>query len=267
MGAAPAERWKDLNDFARKKWITGDIYTNATTPYFRAPHVYVALASRFMAGRSALTAEQRKASGVADAYAKASGFNETVLLTSRGGNRYDRTFLEAFIRPGLGLKAWTTRSHYAAWGIVPTPDSDTHLSLYVAKELGYGSNHLARYTLRYDGFISVNAPYAWDRDGYGRPKPAELLTKPFTFSGKRLLINYSTSAIGRLRVEIQDAGGKSIEGRTLSDCEVIVGDEIEREVAWKGRSDLSDLAGKPVRLRFTMSDADLFSLRFGDGRQ
>jgi hypothetical protein len=223
-----------------------------------------------MAGRYALTGEQRKASGVADApygYVKAAGFNETMLLTSRGGNRYDRTFVEGFIRPGLGLKAWTTRSHYAAWGMVPTPGSDTHLSLHVARECGYESNHLARYTLRYDGFISVNAPYAWARDPHGRPRPAELLTKPLVFSGKRLLINYSTSAIGSVRVEVQDADGKPIAGRALSDCRPIVGDEIEREVAWAGGSDVSNLAGKPVRLRFAMSDADLFSLRFGDGTQ
>ena len=35
-------------------------------------------------------------------------------------------------------------------------------------------------------------------------------------------------------------------------------------VAWEGRQDVSRLAGKPVRLRFVMKDADLFSFRFRD---
>lgn len=37
---------------------------------------------------------------------------------------------------------------------------------------------------------------------------------------------------------------------------------IERIVAWKQGADVSTLAGRPVRLRFTMKDADLFALRF-----
>lgn len=254
---------KGFSDWARNQWKTRDLYTSSTTPYFRAPHIYISLASRFMAGKDATTEEQRKAAGMIFAdYLKAHGFNDTVLLTSRGGARYDRTFFESFIRPGLGVKAWTTRANYAACGIVPTPDSDTQLSLYVAKETGYKSHHLARYTLRYDGFISVNAPFAWERDHYGRAKGAELLTKPLIFSGKRLFINYSTGAAGSVRVEMQDENGKSVEGRTLKDCPDIIGDEIEHEVKWKGGSDLSNLAGKAIRLRLVMFDADLYSIRF-----
>jgi hypothetical protein len=37
---------------------------------------------------------------------------------------------------------------------------------------------------------------------------------------------------------------------------------IERVATWKGGSDVSELNGKPVRLRFGMKGADLFSLRF-----
>ncbi len=50
----------------------------------------------------------------------------------------------------------------------------------------------------------------------------------------------------------------------MGDCKLIVGDEIERELAWTSGSDVSNLPGKAVRLRFVMSDADLFSLRFAD---
>ena len=109
-----------------------------------------------------------------------------------------------------------------------------------------------RYTLRLDGFVSVNAPLAG----------GELITRPFTFSGKELEINYSTSAAGQVRVEMQDAEGRPLPGFTLEDCEPIWGDHVARTVKWKAGSDVSAQAGKPVRLRFEMSDADLFSLRF-----
>ena len=45
----------------------------------------------------------------------------------------------------------------------------------------------------------------------------------------------------------------------------IIGDEIARTVAWQGGADVSRLAGRPVRLRFVMKDADLFSMRFLNG--
>ncbi|HUR52968.1 MAG TPA: hypothetical protein VMZ71_02470 [Gemmataceae bacterium] len=40
------------------------LYTNQTNPYFRAPHLYVALAARFMPGRSALSKEQLAAATI-----------------------------------------------------------------------------------------------------------------------------------------------------------------------------------------------------------
>jgi len=40
------------------------------------------------------------------------------------------------------------------------------------------------------------------------------------------------------------------------------GGEIERVVSWKGNSNLSKLAGTPVRLRFVIKDGDLYSIRF-----
>jgi hypothetical protein len=36
----------------------------------------------------------------------------------------------------------------------------------------------------------------------------------------------------------------------------MVGDQIEQTVSWKSGSDVSGLAGTPVRLRFVMKDAD-----------
>ena len=90
----------------------------------------------------------------------------------------------------------------------------------------------------------------------------EVLTKPLTFTGKELLINFATSAAGSVLAEIQDEMGRPLDGFSLADAVEIYGDSIEREVSWKGGTDVGALVGKPVRLRFVLKDADLFSFRF-----
>ena len=111
---------------------------------------------------------------------------------------------------------------------------------------------MRRYTLRMDGFGSMHAPLSG----------GEFLTKPVVFAGAELVVNFSSSAAGGLRVELQDAVGKPLGGFTLADSEDIFGDSIERVVKWTGGSDVSALAGKSVRLRFALRDADLYSFRF-----
>ena len=89
-----------------------------------------------------------------------------------------------------------------------------------------------------------------------------MVTKPLRFKGSRLEINYATSAAGGLRIEMQDPKGQPIPGFTLEDCPEIIGDQIERNVAWKGDPDLRSLSGKAVRMRVVLKDADLYSIRF-----
>lgn len=225
-----------------------ELYTNQTLPYFRAPHIYAAIAARFMAGKRVVPPEQFQAMGGEGHYGN--DCSDAVLLTSRGGERYDRTFMEAFVRPGPGLRNWTSRTNYPAWGIVPAGDGE--MSFYITRDYGHPSIYLQRMTMRLDGFASVNAPYAG----------GEMVTKPFVFAGAALNINYATSAAGEVRVEVQDADGAPMPGYRLDECDMIAGDETERMVAWNGAGDVAGLAGRPVRLRFAMKDADLFSLQF-----
>jgi len=84
------------------------LYTNGTHPYFRAPHIYIALAKRFFPSKAALPAEAAKALVSNPAYRVAS--SDSVFMTTRGGGHYDRTFMEAFIRPG----STTTRPRWAS---------------------------------------------------------------------------------------------------------------------------------------------------------
>jgi hypothetical protein len=214
------------------------LYTNATTPYFRAPHILLAFPKRFLPTRK-----------VMKDYAEP-GVSDGVFMSSRDGLHFDRRFMEAFLRPGRDIRNWTDRNNMIAWGVVPTAPDE--ISIYYSQNYQHPTAHLRRGVLRTDGFVSVNAPY----DG------GELVTKPLVFEGNDLVINYATSAAGSVRVEMQDADGKPIEGRSLEDAQEIYGDEIERVVSWKAGGDLGALAGKPVRLRFVLKDADLYSLRF-----
>jgi len=226
------------------------LYTNQTTSYFRAPHIYIGTAARFMQGRRVLSDAQLQAAGINLKSWLKDDCSEVVLLSSRGGRRYERMFPEAFIRPGLGDTNWVSRTNYPALGIVPT--GPTEMSVYVQRDNGQPTHHLKRYRMRIDGLASVHAPY----------RGGEMFTKPLTFTGKELVINYSTSAAGGIRIEIQDEDGAPLPGFALKDCPEIIGDQIERVVAWKGGTNVAPLAGKRVRLRFAMKDADLYSVRF-----
>jgi hypothetical protein len=66
-----------------------------------------------------------------------------------------------------------------------------------------------------------------------------------------------------MRVEVQDAVGKPIDGFTADQCAEFFGDFLDRPVHWKDGKSFAELAGKPVRLRFIMKDADLYAIRFG----
>lgn len=224
------------------------LYTNQTSPYFRAPHIYLAIGARFMPKRQVLTDEQAKALNVNPNYFK--DCSDAILMTTRGGNNYDRTFMESFIRPGIGLENWVSRSNYPVLNVVQTSPSE--LSVYVNESYAQPTAHIKRYSLRLDGFASLNAGL----------KGGEVITKPFKFKGKELEINYSTSAAGSVRIEILDEKNKPVPGYTLNDSQEIIGNEIKRIVSWNGKEDVSSLEGKPVKLKIYLKDADLYSLKF-----
>ena len=234
------------------------LYTNGTRPYFRAPHIYMATPMRFVPGRRFLTDAEMEAQEVGRGFRAISGpthsipneVSDTVFMTSRGGSRYNRTFMEAFVRPGLDKGNWVSRNGVPATGFVQT--GPTEMSLYVGQNYVQPTAHLARFTLRLDGIGSVSADYAG----------GEMITKPLVFSGSRLTLNVSASAAGGVQVEIQTADGEPIPGYTLDECPVLVGDSLVREVKWTRGGDVSVLAGQPVRLRFVLKDADLYALKF-----
>ncbi|MCX7920240.1 MAG: hypothetical protein N3A72_11695 [bacterium] len=216
-------------------------YTNAIISYFRNPKLLLGFPMRFVPERKKIGLPERDIDGVSDA----------VLISSYDGLNWSRTFMEAYIRPGLNPHNWgdAHSNNTPAWGLLKTGDDE--ISIYWAENYGE-IPQLRRGTVRLDGFVSLNAPYTG----------GEMITKPMKFKGDNLLINYSTSAVGSIRIEIQDIVGKPIPGYDLNNCIEIYGDEISRKVVWKNKSNLAGLKDKPIRLRVVFNDADLYSIQF-----
>lgn len=214
-------------------------YTNATVPCPGAEHLLLSFPMRFVPEREKDTDRMDyPGPGVSDA----------VFMSSRDGLHWDRTFMEAWVRPGLDQQNWTHRNCTPAPGIVETGPHEW--SMYIAEHYGWSDNRLRRIAVRPHGFASVSAGYAG----------GELLTRPLIFGGETLHLNYSTSATGAVRVEVQDESGKVVEGYGFDDMDPLYGDELDAAVAWKG-GELGALAGRALRLRFALKDADLFAAR------
>ncbi|HUT23838.1 MAG TPA: LamG-like jellyroll fold domain-containing protein [Sumerlaeia bacterium] len=158
----------DFIHWTKPQWLeyTGapreHLYTNAITPYYRAPHVFFGFPKRFVPGPNPAK----------HAYA---GVSDGVFMTSRDGKTFKR-WGEALVRPGPQIERWVNRNNMTAWGIVETksdiPGTPNELSIYSSESYYRGpSARLRRYTIRIDGFVSVQA----SRGG------GEFFTRPLAF--------------------------------------------------------------------------------------
>ena len=255
-------QWENQQNLSYVDSPSEQLYTNQVKPYHRAPHLLIGFPTRYVEREWSESMRQLPERENREWRAKASqrygtAITEGLLMASRDGVRFKR-WNEAFLPPGIEREGtWNYGHQYAAWHVVETKSAlegaPNELSFYTTESYWTGkSSALRRYTLRLDGFVSIRAPMAG----------GELITKPMTFTGSRLSLNFATSAAGSLRVEIQDDSGKPLPGFALADSESHLGDTIERHATWKGGQDVGALAGKAVRLRFVLRDADLYSLRF-----
>lgn len=116
------------------------LYTSGMQPYFRAPQLYIALATRFFPDRSNST--------------------DIVFMNSRDGLTINRKFKEAFIRPGLMKERWGNRSNYITLNVVPL--DETHMGIFARNNL---------YKIRIDGFASISSDF---EEGFFITKPLRL---------------------------------------------------------------------------------------------
>lgn len=262
---------KTPEGFPEPKWLAYPnaaeqaLYTNQVQPYYRAPHIFMGFPMRYndrgwSPSMTALPGLEERQFRSKQHPRYGTTVTDAAFMTSRDGITFKR-WGEAFIRPGPATKdAWVYGDNFVFWGMIQTKShlqgAADEISMYATEGYWQGeSTSFRRYTLRLDGFVSAQAPY----------RGGELLTKPLKFDGSRLTINFSTSAAGGIRVELQDTKGKPLPGHSLADCDIQFGDQVDRVVSWQGSADISSLAGKPVRMRIVMKDADLFAFQFRQG--
>ena len=278
--------WEAQADLIYQSSREMELYENGIHAYHRAPHLLIGLPVRYVdrAGASSTTSadgsdragpertrdwppslrarpdfEQRCArAALSERYGSA--LTEGLFMSSRDGVNFHR-WDEGFLRPGPERTGtWNYGQQFVAWHSVKTisalEGAPNELSLYATEGvwLEKKGKALRRYTLRLDGFVSAHAS----------AKGGELLTKPIVFSGRKLSLNFSTSAAGSIRVGIEHPDGQPIDGFSLADCSPHFGDTLDRAIVWKNKQDLDQLAGKTVRLRFALQDADLYSFQFSN---
>ena len=115
--------------------------------------------------------------------------------------------------------------------------------------------------LRVDGFVSLDAG----------PRPGRLLTRPLIFAGRNLHVNVD-SRQGNIKAEIlevepvesEDPGwnwklGNPAPGFDLAACIPVQGDSTDAIVRWRGNPTLEPFTGRPMVIRFQLTQASLFS--------
>jgi hypothetical protein len=234
MGSAPLEH----------------LYKNSALAYYRRPDLILMFPKRFVPDRTVHPDYPKPYYPDFPQKWILRGLSDVVFMFSRDGFHFDRRYMEAFLRPGPDPRNWAPRAIQIGPGLVPTGEGE--MSVYYLQHFRLPSIHVRRGVLRLDGLVSANAPY----------EGGELLTKPITYSGRSLVVNYATSAAGSLRVELQDLEGRPLPGCALKDAVDHFGDSVQQVVGWDANPDLSRWAGTPVRIRFVMKDAELYSYRF-----
>lgn len=200
--------------------------------------------------------------------------NSVWLGFSRDGYHWDRPDRRPFLDVSEKKGDWN-------WGNVQSVAGGFHvvgrnLHFYFSGRAGEagkrdGGGAMGLATLRRDGFASMDAG----------PEGGVLTTRPVKFNARFMFVNLKTNAPdGELRIEILHADGRPIVLNKNDTKEQIVpftkelaipnsADQTLMGVSWQnGIQDLSmlALAGKPVRFRFHLKNASLYSFWIGPGQ-
>jgi hypothetical protein len=201
------------------------LYTNAIRPYPRAPHIKVGFPTRYLPAQSQV---------------------EPIFMSSRDGVTFHR-WNDPVIPRTAPQDRDGNRSNYLANGLVQLPNNDREYAVYATEAYYRGpDSRIRRFMYRIDGFVSVR----------GDDKGGQLTTRPLTFTGDSLVVNFATQDSGRIELDLLD------ERDAVLASAVLTGDEIAHAVSWESGKTLDKLAGKPVRLRFGINKADVYSIRF-----
>ncbi|NMA43093.1 MAG: hypothetical protein GX946_06905 [Oligosphaeraceae bacterium] len=253
--------------FRNDQYPDTQLYTNGVIPYYRAKKFLLGFPARYCDHGQVWTESQlyqpgveRRAFWINDRKLIRLGTvaTDTVFMSSRDGWTWDRQE-ESFLRPGPCTEgSWNYGDNYFFYGMIPTKSglgfgAPDEISFYATENYmgDQGKNvRFRRLKLRQDGFVSVH---------FGA-ETGELITKPFVLSENSLSLNLATSAWGIMAVEILDEDGNTIKGYGKNEMFPIYGDSLDIRPMWKNiGSDLTELKGRCIALRFIGRDADLYS--------
>jgi len=178
--------------------------------------------------------------------------NDLVVGYSRDGFYWDRPDREALIGLSSQPGDWNYDYLQSAGGCCLVVGDK--LYFYVGARSNHPPSTPGTYrsvglaTLRRDGFASMDAAET----------KGTLTTRPVRFSGKHLFVNADVDG-GQLQAEILDEQGDVVNPFSLANCIPVTADKTLQQISWKGVEDLSELAGKPVRFRFSLSRGSLYS--------
>jgi hypothetical protein len=216
-----------------------ELYTNCIFPYIRNSDSLIGLTLRFHPERTLNVT-------------KYSGLSDVTFMFSNDGHKWYH-YNNVWLRPGTNQMRWGTRNNMMAVG---SYKKNPQQLCFLSNE-GYYNNlcFLREYHLRLDGFVSMHADST----------RGDFTTVPLIFNGKYLIINYTTSALGYIKVEFQNELGIPIKDYTMEDCIEIYGDSIKHKVNWKkSGNDVSNLSDTKIIIRFKLFECDLYSFKFSN---
>jgi hypothetical protein len=252
---------KDFIHWTNGEWIDWQpdrmtqLYTNQIQLYPGAEHLRIGFPMRYVKNRELYSDLSERIAKSSQYYA--SCYTDTGLVTSRDGQSF-KMWSEALLRPGPTKENWFYSFGGTALNLFETPSQypggPNEWSFYVLDHGAWFGNGVRynRYSIRKDGFVSASSPVSG----------GSFITKLITFAGNSLQINFETSVNGSVRVELQDSNGSPVPGFSLDDCPLLFGNSIDYTVNWNSDNKLASYAGKPVRLKVELKDADLFAIQF-----
>jgi hypothetical protein len=224
-------------------------YPWASDAYLAFPCIYYHYIEAGPPARQALAEESRK---------RGSGPIEIQLMASRDGInwvRYPRPIWHNIGR----MDGMDIHQTYIAHGMVRRGDEIWQYSFnteeyHSSYRGGPNRRGVFRMVSQVDRFVAAEAPYDVD---------AMLHSRPLVFTGKRLSLNVDTGASGYLQVGLTQGNGRPLPGFGLEECVYVNGNQQDYTVEWlESGSDLSALAGQPVRLVIRMRGTRLYALQF-----
>ncbi len=233
------------------------LYTNQITRYYRAADLFIGFPVRYTDRASVkqnldhMPIPDRRTMMTEKYGREGTAFTDCLIMTSNDGFVFNRRD-EAFLTPGPENRYnWWYGNCYTTYGMVETKSDirgqSNEISMYVGENYRLKSTHFRRMTLRLDGFFS------W----YGAYDGACIVTKPFTFEGSAMKINFATSCAGGVDIAFCDEEGNELEGYSSY---TLFGDSTERLVEFS--KPLSELNGKVVKLKIKLCDAHIYSFIF-----